>query len=142
MSNQKLKNNELIELDVKGDSRGQLVVLESKVDVGFDIKRVFYIYGTQKTISRGDHAHYKTKQFLICINGYCKVTLQYADETKVYQLDEPNKGVFQDKMIWGSMHDFSEDCVLLVLADRAYEEKDYIRDHDVFLELSRNNKNL
>ena len=54
---------------VLGDHRGQLVAIEGKDNVPFDIKRVFYIYGTQKKASRGDHSHYNTKQYLIAVNG-------------------------------------------------------------------------
>ena len=60
---------------VLGDHRGQLVAIEGNNDILFDIKRVFYIYGTQKDVSRGNHAHYKTKQYLITVNGSCRVTL-------------------------------------------------------------------
>ena len=60
---------------VLGDHRGQLVVIEGGEDIPFDIKRVFYIYGAQKDVSRGNHAHYKTKQYLITVNGSCRVTL-------------------------------------------------------------------
>ena len=142
MINNKLKNLEIIEFKVKGDERGKLIAVESRVDVSFDIKRVFYIYGTQNDISRGNHSHYKTNQFLICVSGSCKVTLQDAYESKTYQLDRPNKGLLQENMVWGSMHDFSNGCVLLVLADRVYDDSDYIRDYSDFLELARKNENV
>ena len=118
---------------VLGDHRGQLVVIEGKNDVPFDIKRVFYIYGTQKDVPRGNHSHYKTKQYLIAVNGSCKVTLDNGKTKQTFSLDEPNKGLFQDVLIWGTMHDFSQDCVLLVLASEYYDEADYIRDYQKFL---------
>ena len=118
---------------VLGDHRGQLVVIEGKNDVPFDIKRVFYIYGTQKDVPRGNHSHYKTKQYLIAVNGSCKVTLDNGKTKKTFDLDEPNKGLFQDALTWGTMHDFSDDCVLMVLASEYYNEVDYIRDYNEFL---------
>ena len=118
---------------VLGDHRGQLVVIEGKDGVPFDIKRVFYIYGTQKDVPRGNHSHYKTKQYLIAVNGSCKVTLDNGKTKQTFDLDEPNKGLFQDVLIWGTMHDFSQDCVLLVLASEHYDKADYIRDYQKFL---------
>nr|MCR4942487.1 FdtA/QdtA family cupin domain-containing protein [Campylobacter sp.] len=111
----------------------QLIALESNRQIPFEIKRVFYIYGTQKNISRGNHSHYKTKQFLIAVNGSCKVTLDNGKTKETFDLNNPNLGLFQDVLIWGSMHNFSKDCVLLVLADKYYDESDYIRDYDEFL---------
>jgi len=118
---------------VLGDNRGQLVALEENKEIPFDIKRVFYIYGTQPNTPRGNHSHYKTKQFLIAVNGSCKVTLDDGKTKETFDLNKPNLGLFQDALIWGTMHDFSSDCVLVVLASEHYDESDYIRDYDMFL---------
>jgi hypothetical protein len=123
---------------VLGDHRGQLVAIEGGDSVPFDIKRVFYIYGTQKKVSRGDHSHYNTKQYLIAVNGSCKVTLDNGKTKQTFDLDEPKKGLFQDALIWGTMHDFSDNCVLLVLASEYYNESDYIRDYQFFLKAVNN----
>ncbi len=119
---------------ILGDHRGQLIALESGVDVPFEVKRVFYIYGTQPEIPRGQHSHYETQQYLIAVSGSCKVTLDNGDEKITYELNQPNVGLFQDALVWGEMHEFSEDCVLLVLASGHYDDADYIRDYDTFLE--------
>ena len=123
------------EFKVLGDDRGQLVALEGNIDIPFSIKRVFYIYGTQDGVLRGNHAHYKANQFLIVINGSCKITLDDGLKKETFLLDKPNLGLCQPPMIWGTMHAFSSDCVLLVLADDIYKEEDYIRDYDTFLEV-------
>ena len=128
----------LEEFKVLGDYRGQLVALEANKQIPFDIKRVFYIYGTQEGISRGNHSHYKTKQFLVAVNGSCKVTLNNGIIKETFDLNKPNLGLFQDALIWGSMHDFSSDCVLMVLADEYYDVNDYITNYDKFLEEVRN----
>lgn len=118
-----------------GDERGSLIALEANRHIPFDIKRVFYIYGTQDGVPRGQHSHYKTKQFLISVTGSCKVTLDNGRTKEVFDLNQPHIGLFQDSLIWGSMHDFSSDCVLMVLADTYYDESDYIRDYNKYLEV-------
>ena len=125
----------LEEFKVLGDHRGQLVALEANRQIPFDVKRVFYIYGTQEGIPRGNHSHYKTKQFLVAVNGSCKVTLDDGKTKETFDLNRPNLGLFQDALIWGSMHDFSNDCVLMVLADEYYDASDYITNYNKFLEI-------
>ena len=121
------------EFKVISDERGSLIALEANKQIPFDVKRMFYIYDTQKKVSRGNHSHYNTKQYLIAVNGSCKVTLDNGKTKQTFDLDEPNKGLFQDALTWGTMHDFSQDCVILVLASEYYDELDYIRDYDEFL---------
>jgi len=126
---------ELQEFKVLGDYRGQLVALEANRQIPFDVKRVFYIYGTQEGVPRGNHSHYKTKQFLVAVNGSCKVTLDNGKTKETFDLNKPYFGLFQDALIWGSMHDFSNDCVLMVLADEYYDASDYITNYDKFLQV-------
>lgn len=123
----------IIEQNVRGDHRGQLVAIEQNKDIPFEIKRVFYIYGTEKNTPRGKHAHYKTKQYLVAVNGSCRVTLEDGYNKKTFDLNRPNIGLLQNELIWGSMHDFSYDCVLMVLADQAYDQNDYIYDYADFI---------
>jgi dTDP-4-dehydrorhamnose 3,5-epimerase-like enzyme len=125
----------LQEFNVLGDHRGQLVALEANKQIPFDVKRVFYIYSTKEEVPRGNHSHYKTKQFLVAVNGSCKVTLDNGKIKETFDLNKPNLGLFQDALIWGSMHDFSNDCVLMVLADEYYDANDYITDYDKFVEV-------
>lgn len=125
--------DKMINFEVIGDKRGSLIAFEENHNVPFDVKRVFYIYGTQTGISRGQHAHYKTKQLLIAIHGSCKVTLSDGKQKKTYTLNKPNIGLLQDALIWGTMYDFSKDCILMILANTFYDENDYIRDYDTFL---------
>lgn len=118
---------------ILGDHRGQLVALEAKNDIPFDVKRVFYIFGTKPDVPRGQHSHHKIQQYLIAVNGSCKVTLDDGKNKTTYELNQPNIGLFQDALVWGSMHDFTPDCVLLVLASETYDGADYIRDYEEFL---------
>ena len=118
-----------------GDERGKLIALESGVHIPFAVKRVFYIYGVNPSLRRGQHSHFKTKQYLIAVNGSCQVTLDNGKQRENYLLDKPNIGLFQDAMIWGTMHTFSKDCVLLVLANENYDGADYIRNYDDYLRM-------
>ena len=120
---------------ILGDHRGKLVAIEGQKDVAFEVKRVFYIYGTQPDVPRGQHSHHHTRQYLIAVNGSCKVTLDDGKQKITHDLNHPNIGLLQDALVWGSMHDFTSDCVLLVLASEHYDEADYIRDYDEFLRL-------
>ena len=121
-----------------GDERGQLVALEEMKDSPFPIKRVYYMYDTGKDIHRGFHAHKALKQILICIHGTCKVLLDNGNEKKIVSLEKPYEGLYIDHKMWREMYDFSADAVLMVLASDYYDEADYIRDYNEFLEMVRN----
>ena len=116
-----------------GDERGQLVALEEFKDIPFEIKRVYYMYDTGEGIHRGFHAHKTLKQILICIHGYCKVLLDNGQEKKIVSLEKPYEGLYISHNMWREMYDFSPDAVLMVLASEYYDESDYIRDYDQFL---------
>lgn len=123
----------LVELPVLGDERGSLVSLEVGKLVPFAIKRVYYVFGTQLGVSRGFHAHKDLKQLVVCVAGVCRFVLDNGEEKAEVWLDSPTKGILIDNMIWREMHDFSADCVLLVLASEVYDESDYIRNYDDFI---------
>ncbi len=116
-----------------GDARGQLVALESKKDVPFEIKRVYYIYDTLEGVHRGFHAHKSLKQLLICVCGSCKVRLDDGSDKEEVLLNKPYEGIYIEGTIWREMYDFSSDAVLLVLASEPYNEEEYIRDYNEFL---------
>ncbi len=124
----------LIDFPALGDERGALVALESNRNIPFDIKRVYYIYGTSQGVARGFHAHKALKQVAICLKGSCRFVLDDGNERVELLLDNPAKGLLIKSFMWREMYDFSEDCVLMVLADQLYDESDYIRDYNCFLE--------
>lgn len=123
-----------------GDSRGQLVALEENKEIPFHIKRVYYIYDTQDGVRRGFHAHRSLKQLLICVHGSCKILLDDGTEKETILLDKPYEGIFVESNMWREMYDFSPGAVLLVLASEMYDETDYVRDYNKFLELVKNQK--
>lgn len=116
-----------------GDDRGSLVALEGNKSVPFDIKRVYYLFDTQPGVARGFHAHKALRQVAVCVTGKCKMLLNNGVEKTEIWLDSPINGVVIDSMVWHEMHDFSPDCVLLVLASEHYDESDYIRDYEEFI---------
>ena len=117
-----------------GDDRGMLVALEEMKDIPFDIKRVYYMYDTIEGVRRGFHAHKCLQQILIPIHGTCEIHLDDGTETAEVVLDKPYEGLYISNDVWREMYDFSPDAVLMVLASEFYDEKDYIRDYDKFLE--------
>ena len=123
-----------IEFNKLGDSRGILVAIEDNKTIPFPIKRVYYIYGSAPDIERGFHAHKALQQIAVCLAGSCTMVLDDGRVREKVLMDSPTRGVFIDPLVWHEMLDFSEDCVLLVLASEHYDESDYIRDYNDFLE--------
>ena len=121
----------------KGDDRGSLVALESAKNIPFEIKRVYYIFDTKSDVVRGLHAHKDLLQVMVCLKGSCRVVLDDGLITEEIELNSCDKGLVIEKMVWHEMYDFSADCVLLVLANEYYDESDYIRDYDDFLEIMK-----
>ena len=117
-----------------GDDRGQLISLEEYNDIPFRIKRVYYMYDTVSDVVRGHHAHKKLQQILVCVHGSCKIRLDNGHEKKVVALEKPYEGLYVSNNMWREMFDFSDDAVLMVFASELYDESDYIRDYDEFLE--------
>lgn len=128
-----------IPLEAHGDQRGALVALESQRNIPFEIKRIYYIYATRQGVSRGFHAHTNLRQMVICLAGSCRMLLDDGHQRHNIHLNDPSKGLLLEGIVWREMHDFSPDCVLLVLADQHYDETEYIRDYSAFLELARQN---
>ena len=124
--------NDLIQFTVMGDERGSLVALQANENIPFAIQRVYYLTDTRPGVSRGFHAHRKLNQMAICISGRCRMVMDDGRARVEYSLDSFSKGIFIPPMVWHEMHDFSEDCVLLVLADAHYDESDYVRDYAEF----------
>ncbi len=111
-----------------GDQRGKLVVAEGEFDIPFPIKRVFYLYGSDDTVIRGQHANRESEFVLINVAGSSKVMITDGDNKEIVELKRPMEGVYIPKMIWKEMYDFSPDSVLLVLASTHYDDAEYIRD--------------
>lgn len=124
----------LIEFVDLGDERGNLVVIEGEgIDIPFDIKRVFYIYGSDSEVVRGQHANRETEFLLVNVSGTSKVRVDNGTESEIIELNRPRMGLYLSSMLWKDMYDFSEDSVLLVLASRHYDAHEYIRNYDDYI---------
>ena len=123
----------IINFKTHGDSRGSLVAIEGKKDIPFEIKRVYYVYETQKDAVRGKHSHRKLQQLVFCPSGACDFTLDDGQERHTVRLDNPCKGLLITGNTWREFTNFSSDCVVVVLASEYYDEADYIRNYDEFL---------
>jgi len=124
----------LMDFKIMGDERGSLIALEEHHNTPFDIKRVYYIFGTKEGVRRGFHAHRDLKQIAICVRGSCRFYLDDGKEKRDILLDSPDQGLLIEGLIWREMYDFSTDCVLMVIASEYYDEDDYIRDYDNFIQ--------
>ena len=123
----------ILEFNDLGDERGKLVVIEGNQSIPFEIKRVFYIYGSDNEVVRGKHANRESEFVLINVAGTSKVRITDGKEEFVVELNKPMMGVYIPKMVWKDMYDFSSDSVLLVLASTHYDGKEYIRDFDEYV---------
>ena len=123
----------ILEFGDLGDERGKLVVVEGAQDIPFDIQRVFYIYGSDSEVVRGQHANRNSEFVLINVSGSSKVRVDNGFEEEIIELNRPRMGLYLPTMLWKDMYDFSADSVLLVLANTHYDGHEYIRDYDEFI---------
>ena len=117
-----------------GDKRGHLVVVEGEQDIPFVVKRIFYMYGSDGDVVRGQHANRRSEFVLINVSGQSKIRVDDGlGNEAVFSLNRPHTGIYLPPMIWKDMYDFSPDSILLVLSSEHYDAEEYIRDHDEFV---------
>jgi dTDP-4-dehydrorhamnose 3,5-epimerase-like enzyme len=135
MKNRSIDNVEIISIpkiiDEKG--RGKLSVLE-KSTIPFEIKRVYYLYDVPSDAFRGGHAHKNLNQFMIALSGSFEVKIDDGSNNKKVMLNKPNKGLLIPSGIWREMDNFSAGAVCLVLASEFFDESDYFRDYNSFID--------
>ncbi len=133
MGKHNMNKVQMLEFPQHGDERGHLVVVEGMKDVPFEIKRIFYIYGSDAEVVRGQHANRKTEFVLINVAGKSKVRVKDGEGNEaVFCLNRPHTGIYLPTMVWKDMYDFSADSVLLCLASEHYDNAEYIRNYDEF----------
>lgn len=133
--NHNMNQVKMLEFPQRGDERGHLVIVEGEKDIPFEIKRVFYIYGSDPTVVRGQHANKRSEFVLINVAGTSKVKVKDGEGNEaIFCLNRPHTGIYLPTMVWKDMYDFSEDSVLLVLASEHYDPGEYIRDYEEFVE--------
>jgi dTDP-4-dehydrorhamnose 3,5-epimerase-like enzyme len=133
-----MTNYKLLDFKTLGDERGSLIAIEQGYNTPFEIKRVYYIFDTKQGVERGFHAHIDLKQLAIVVKGSCTFIIDDGKKRTEIELNNPNQGLLIEGLLWREMKDFSEDCVLVVLASEHYDERDYIRDYNKFVEVVKN----
>lgn len=118
-----------------GDERGNLVVVEGGSAVPFEIKRIFYIYGSDQEVIRGCHANLRSEFVMINVSGTSKVRVDNGEESCIIELNRPRMGLYLKNNVWKEMYDFSPDSVLLVLSNEHYDPEEYIRDYETYLRM-------
>ena len=135
MKNRSIDDVEIISIpkiiDEKG--RGKLSVIEKSI-IPFEIKRVYYLYDVPSDAFRGGHAHKNLIQFMIALSGSFEVKIDDGSNNKKVMLNKPNKGLLIPSGIWREMDNFSAGAVCLVLASEFFDESDYFRDYNSFLD--------
>ena len=117
------------------DRKGNITVIENGVTVPFNVKRTYYLYDVPGGESRGGHAHKNLHQLIVAASGSFTVTLDDGSVKRTFLLNRPYQGLLVVPGIWRTLDDFSSGAVCMVLASEGYDEADYIRDYNEFLNL-------
>ena len=132
-----MKNCKIVNFNEITDQRGKMIPIEYPKQLEFPLKRIYYIFDVKDGVRRGYHSHNDLEQILIAVHGKVKVLIKTPYEEEIVELDSPNKGLYIGPMIWREMFDFENEAVLVVLASREYDENDYIRDWNDYLETAK-----
>jgi len=131
------KNFYTIEVEKYGDDRGALISLEHMKNLPFEIKRVYFIYGVNEGKKRAHHAHRESQRVLIGISGSCNVRVFDGKNEMTLKLDDPQKALYFNKGVWCELSDFAPGTIVLAISSQIYDEIDYIRNYDEFLEFRK-----
>jgi UDP-2-acetamido-3-amino-2,3-dideoxy-glucuronate N-acetyltransferase len=118
------------------DIRGSITVGEFERSVPFAVRRYFMVMNVPSVETRGEHAHKRCHQFLICVKGSCSVVADDGINREEFQLGGPDLGLYLPPMVWGIQYKYSADAVLLVFASDYYDHSDYVRNYNDFLALT------
>ena len=132
-----MKNCKIVNFNEITDHRGKMIPIEYPKQLEFPLKRIYYIFDVKDGVRRGYHSHNDLEQILIVVHGKVKVLIKTPYEEEIVELDSPNKGLYIGPMIWREMFDFENEAVLVVLASHEYDENDYIRDWNDYLEKAK-----
>jgi dTDP-4-dehydrorhamnose 3,5-epimerase-like enzyme len=135
MGKMQIENIKIIDIPkiVDDEGRGNLAVIE-KDTYPFAIKRVYYLYDVPSNAYRGGHAHKEVHELLIALSGSFEVLLDNGKTKQKVMLNKPNKGLLIPTGIWRELDNFSSGAVCLVLASDVFDEGDYIRNYDNFID--------
>jgi dTDP-4-dehydrorhamnose 3,5-epimerase-like enzyme len=125
----------LIKFKTNGDERGSLVAIEGEKQLPYKIARIFYMFGMNTGVVRGNHANKKSTISFIAVNGSCTIIIDDGNQKQSFVLDNPNAALLCLPMTWKEIHNFSPDCILMGICDTYYDAEDYIPDYNTFLSL-------
>jgi oxalate decarboxylase/phosphoglucose isomerase-like protein (cupin superfamily) len=117
------------------DPRGNLTFIEEENPIPFKIKRVYWIYDVPGGAIRGSHAYKNLHEVVIALSGSFDVILNDGKEEKRWQLNRSYYGLYVPNMLWRTLENFSTNALCLILASETYDEKDYVRDYEIFTRL-------
>lgn len=129
------RSPKLIPITAVSEARGTLIAAEALAQVPFAISRFFVVTGVPQGERRGEHAHHRCEQFLVCLQGSVDAVAETSETRDVFQLDTPTQGLYIPPMTWGGQFNHSPDAILLVLASEPFDVEDYIHDYDIFRSL-------
>lgn len=132
-----IENCKVINLPKISDPRGNLSFIEGGIHIPFSIERVYYLYDVPGGADRGSHAHKNLHQFIVAMSGSFDVLLNDGKESKRFHLNRSHYGLYVCPMMWRDLDNFSSGSVCMVLASAHYDEADYIRNYDQFLEMAK-----
>ncbi|MCW5619881.1 MAG: WxcM-like domain-containing protein [Burkholderiales bacterium] len=129
-----LERCQFVDLPIVHDPRGNLTFIEAQRHIPFDIKRIYYLYDVPGGSARGGHAHRALHQFLIAMSGSFDVVLDAGHGRQRFHLNRSYYGLYVPPMVWRELDNFSSGSVALALASDYFDESEYIRDYDRFLD--------
>jgi len=132
----------LVDLPTFSDLRGDLTVAELDTHVPFPVRRFFLVYDVPSREVRGEHAHLRCHQFVVCVRGSVRVLVDDGERRCEVLLDTPSRGVHIPPRVWGTQYDHSPDAVLAVFASESYDADDYVRTYQDFLDVVRPSHHL
>ena len=127
----------LIDINKVHNEVGNITILENQKNIPFDVKRIYYLYDIPGGQARGGHAHYELEQYIIAACGSFDVILDDGENTKTFTLNRPNLALHIIPGLWRELDNFSSGSISLVLASNNYDEDDYIRDYNEFLDFKK-----
>ena len=133
--NNKVFDCSIIDISKVHNESGNITVVENGKNIPFNVKRVYYLYDVPGGEARGGHAHYELEQFIIAASGSFNIILDDGSNRKIVTLNRPNLALHIVPGLWRELDNFSSGSICLVLASHKYDESDYIRDYNEFLEL-------
>ena len=129
-----VKDCNIINLNKIHNQAGNITVLENNKDIPFEVKRIYYLYDVPMGSERGGHGHYELEQFIIAASGSFTIVLDDGKNKKYLFLNNPSQALYVKPGIWREIINFSSGSICLVLASKDYNENDYIRDYNKYLE--------